>query len=150
MNLKKQIKTELMSAMKEKNEIAKNVLKGLLSAFTNELVASGRTPRDELSNDEILKVIKRAVKQRKDSIAQFEKGGRNDLAEGEKQELKILEKYLPEMMSEEEILKIAQQKKEEMQVEDKSKMGILVGAVMKETAGQADGSIVSKIVTSLF
>jgi len=150
MIIKEQIKADLMAAMKEHDDIAKNTLKGLLSAFMNEVIKNGGTPRDEITNEISSTVIKRSVKQRKDSISQFEKGGRNDLAENEKLELSILEKYLPEQMSEETILKIAQNKKEELNIEDQSKMGILVGAVMKETAGNADGSIVSKIVKSLF
>ncbi len=150
MNLKKQIKSELKTAMIKKDEVAKNVFKGLLSAFTNELVASGKTPRDVLSENEILKIIKKSIKQRKDSMEQFIQGGRNDLAINEKKELVILEKYLPKMMSELEILKIATKEKEVLQITDQSKIGILVGAVMKETSGQADGYLVKKIVSSLF
>jgi uncharacterized protein YqeY len=148
--MKDQIKEDLKEAMREHNETAKNTLKGALSAFTNELVAMGKTPRDELSKEESLKVIKRMEKQRKDSIEKFNLGGRSDLAESEIAELKVLEKYLPKMMSNESILEIAKSKKSELGIDDISKMGILVGAVMKETAGQADGSEVKKAVESLF
>ena len=150
MTIKEQIKTDLVIAMKAHDEVAKNTLKGLISAFTNQVISDGGTPQSEVIDEVAINVIKRSVKQRKDAISQFEKGGRNDLADNEKAELNILEKYLPKQMSEEEILKIAQKKKEEMRIEDQSKMGILVGAVMKETAGNADGSIVSQIVKSLF
>ncbi len=148
--LKDTIKEDLKTAMREHNDIAKNTLKGALSAFTNELVAMGKTPRDELSADEELKVLKRMEKQRKDSISKFTEGGREDLAENEISELKVLEKYLPKMMSNEDILKIATAKKDELEITDISKMGILVGAVMRETAGQADGTDVKNAVTSLF
>lgn len=148
--LKDTLKEDLKTAMREHNDTAKNTLKGALSAFTNELVAMGKTPRDELTAEEELKVLKRMEKQRKDSIAKFTEGGRGDLAETEITELKVLEKYLPQMMSSEDILKIAEAKKIELGIDDISKMGILVGAVMKETAGQADGSEVKNIVTSLF
>jgi len=148
--LKDKIKEDLKIAMKEHNDIAKNTLKGALSAFTNELVAMGKTPRDKLSEDEEIKVLKRMEKQRKDSIEKFTAGGRADLAENETAELKVLKKYLPKMMPKEEILKIAEAKKAELGINDSAKMGMLVGAVMKETAGQADGADVKEVVTSLF
>ena len=150
MNLKEIIKEDLKDAMRAHDDTAKNTLKGLLSAFTNELVASGKTPRDELSEENILKVLKRMEKQRKDAITKFNAGGREDLVKSEKEELKILEKYLPKKMELEKILEIAKNKKEEMGIEDKTKMGILVGAVMKECSGQADGIDVKNAVESLF
>ena len=150
MTIKEQIKNDLMTAMRAHDDVAKNTLKGLLSAFMNEVIKNGGTPQTEVTDDTATTVIKRSVKQRKDAISQFISGGREDLAENEKQELEILKKYLPEQMSEDEIIKIAQTKKEEMGIEDQSKMGILVGAVMKETGGNADGSLVSKLIKSLF
>jgi uncharacterized protein YqeY len=150
MNLKEKIKEDLKDAMRAHNETAKNTLKGLLSAFTNELIANGKTPRDELSEDEILKVLKRMEKQRKDAISKFNEGGREDLVESEMAELKVLEKYLPKKMEMEKILEIAKNKKEELNFTDKSKIGILVGAVMKECAGKADGLDVKNAVESLF
>lgn len=150
MNLKEQIKEDLKIAFKAKNELEKDTLKGILAGFVNELVSIGKTPQDELSNDEMVAVIKRLQKQRKDSIEKFSEAGRDDLAGNEKQELEIIEKYLPEAMSEEEIEKIAKEVKDEMNIDDKSKMGILIGSVMKKTQGQADGSDVKKVVEKLF
>ena len=150
MNLKEQIKADLKTAMKEKNEAAKNTLKGILAEFTNTLVATGRTPQDELTEEEQIKVLKKLQKQRKDAIEKFIEGGREDLAENEKLELEVIEKYLPEAMSKEQILEIAKIKKEELGIDDKSKMGILIGAIMKETAGQADGGDVKEVVINLF
>ena len=144
------IKEEVKDAMRSKDSLKLNTLRGTLAAFTNELVAKGRKPDEELSQEETLMVIKRLVKQRKDSIEQFKKGGRDDLVEIEEKELEILKKYLPEEVSEEEIRKIAEQKKEEMGITDKAKSGILMGAVMKEFKGRANGSEVKKIVESLF
>lgn len=126
------------------------VLRGLMSAFTNELVAKMRKPQDELTDEEAMVVIKRAVKQRKDSIEQFEKGGRKDLADAEKKELTILETYLPQMMSKEEIRKVAVLVKEKLGVTDKSKIGQLTGAIMKELKGAADGKDVKEVVDNLF
>ena len=149
-DLKTQIKEDLKTAMREHNEIAKNTLKGILAAFTNELVVIGKMPQDELSEEEMLKVLKRLEKQRKDSIEKFIEGGRDDLAENEKGELEIIQKYLPEKMSKEKIKEIAENKKAELGIEDKSKMGILVGAVMKEANGSADGKDVKEVVEELF
>lgn len=146
MTLAEQITQEIKEAMKSKEEPKLTVLRGLKSAFTNELVASGKTPQDEVTDEIAMSVIKRASKQRKDAIEQFENGGRPELAEGEKTELEIIESYLPEMMPEEKVREIVLKKKEELGVSDKSGMGQLMGAVMKETAGEADGGVVKKIV----
>ena len=126
-----------------------NTLRGLLSAFTNELVAKGIKPQEAISDVDALAVIKRAVKQRKDSIEQFRKGGREDLAQKEEEELKILETYMPSQMSREQIETVAKQVKEKLGITDKSKMGMFVGAVIKETKGQADGAEVKQVVESL-
>jgi len=149
MSLHSQIKEEIKEAMKAKEATRLSVLRGLVTAFTNELVAQKRIPGEELSYEDALAVIKRSAKQRKDSIEQFTKGGRPELAQAEEAELKVLEGYLPKMMSKEEILKIAETKKEELSINDKSKMGMLVGAVMKELAGRADGSDVKDVVNEL-
>lgn len=140
----------MTESMKARDAIRVSVLRGLISAFTNELVATGRKPTETLTNDEALAVIKRAARQRKDSIEQFTAGGRKDLADKEEQELKILEGYLPAQMGSEEIMKVARAKKEELGVTDKTKVGVLVGAVMKELKGKADGSDVKAVVDSLF
>ncbi|MBT4894479.1 GatB/YqeY domain-containing protein [bacterium] len=144
------IKEKIKEAMKARNEVELSVLRGLSTAFTNELVANKKMPSDVLSDDEVLAVIKKQAKQRKDSIEQFKAGGRDELAESEQKELEILAAYLPEEMSKDEVEKIAKAKKEEMGVTDKSKMGILMGAIMKETKGKADGSVVKEVVEKLF
>ena len=144
------IKEKIKEAMKARNEVELSVLRGLSTAFTNELVANKKMPSDVLSDDEVLAVIKKQAKQRKDSIEQFKAGGRDELAEREQKELEILAAYLPEEMSKDEVEKIAKAKKEEMGVTDKSKMGILMGAIMKETKGKADGSVVKEVVEKLF
>lgn len=150
MTLIKNIKDELKEAMRTKDTNRLTVLRGLITGFTNELVASGKTPQDEVTDEIATTIIKRQVKQRKDSIEQFTKGGREDLVEKEEIELSILETYLPAMMTQDAIRPIAEAKKAEMGVTDKSKMGILMGAIMKETAGKADGNDVKVVVESLF
>ena len=134
--------------MKAKDEVRLMVLRGLTAAFTNELVATNRKPTDPLPDEDALNVIRRMVKQRKDSIEQFRKGGREDLVSREEAEQKILETYLPQMMSREEIEPIVKAKIAEMQA-DKSKAGILMGAVMSELKGKADGKMVKDVVESL-
>ncbi|MCH8050199.1 GatB/YqeY domain-containing protein [Patescibacteria group bacterium] len=145
-----QLKDEAREALKSKDELTLLVLRGLISDCTNDLVAKKRKPSDDMTDEEVLVVIKRAAKQRKDSIEQFTKGGRKDLVEKEEKELKILETYLPASMSKEEIEKVAKVCKEELGVMDKSEMGKLMGAVMKKTKGKADGKDVKKAVESLF
>ncbi len=149
MSLHSDIKGELKEAMKAKDEVRLRTVRSMMTAFTNELVASGKKPQDELDDAGALSVIKRLAKQRKESIVQFEAAGRNELAEPEKLELVVLEGYLPQMMSQEEIEPIAKAKLAEMGITDKSKMGVAIGVVMKELAGKADGGDVKVVVERL-
>lgn len=135
--------------MREKDTLKLNVLRGLLSSFTNDLVAKKRKPDEELGDDEALGIISRAVKQRKDSIEQFEKGGRMDLVENEEAELAILESYLPVQMKQEEIEAYVRAKQSELNME-KDKIGQLTGIIMKDLKGKADGNLVKRAVESLF
>ncbi|MCF7846436.1 MAG: GatB/YqeY domain-containing protein, partial [Candidatus Peribacteraceae bacterium] len=144
MSLKNRITEELTAAMKNSREIEKDALRMLKAEIMKAEVAGAA--KIELDDAEILKIIKRLVKQRRDSIEQFEKGGRPELAEKEKAEIEILEKYLPEQLSEEKITEIVAAKKAELGVEDKSKMGMLIGAVMQEVGDSADGSAVKAAV----
>ncbi len=150
MTLQETIKGKLKEAMMAKDTVQMTVIRGLMSAFTNELVAIGRTPQDQLSDEEVLTVIRRGVKQRKDAIEQFTNGGRPDLAESEAAELKFLEVYLPQMMSKDEIKAVAEVKKAELQITDKSKVGILMSTLMKDLKGKADGADVKEVVEGLF
>lgn len=148
MSLHADIKNQIKDAMRAKDAVKLNVLRGLSSAFTNELITS-KSSEPELSDDQAIAIIKRQVKQRKDSIEQFEKGGRPELAESEKTELSILETYLPETMSKDEIRKIAEAKMTELGSVDKSKMGMFMGSLMKELKGKADGGDVKEVVEEL-
>jgi uncharacterized protein YqeY len=150
MSLHENIKAELKESMKAKDAVRLRTVRSMLTAFTNELIANGKTPQDQLVDAETLVVIKRLAKQRKESITQFETNDRPELAEPEKEELVVLEGYLPQMMSQDAIQPIAEAKKAELGIDDKSKMGMLVGAVMKELAGKADGGDVKVVVESLF
>lgn len=150
MSIVQNMRDGIKEAMKAKDALKLTVLRGLVTAFTNDLVARGQTPQAEITDADALNVIKRAVKQRKDSIDQFTKGGRLDLVETEAAELKILETFLPQMMSKDEIKKVAVAKKAELGITDKSGLGKFMGQLMKEFKGQADGNDVKEVVESLF
>jgi len=144
------IKDAMKQAMRDKDQVQLTVLRGMVSAFTNELVASGKTPQDPVTDEIAMTVIKRSAKQRKDAIEQFTAGGRDDLAANEQAELAIIETFLPEMMSKDEIRVIAQAKKEALGVTDKAAAGKLIGALMGELKDKADGGDVKAVVDELF
>ena len=131
--------------MRAKDELRKEVLRGILTAFVNELVAKRRMPQEILGDDDCVVVLKRLMKQRKDSAEQFTGGGRPELAEKEMKELAIIEEFLPELMPRTMILQIALNKKAELGAIDKGSMGKFIGAVMKECKGQADGNDVKAV-----
>ena len=117
--------------------------------MTNEVVAKKRKPDEFLTDEEALAVLKRAASQRRDSIEQFEKASRDELAAPEKLELAIIETYLPAMMPRTEIEVIAKAKMAEMRVTSKADAGKFTGALMKELKGQADGADVKAVVDNL-
>lgn len=148
--MREELKEAMKQAMKQKEPVRLNVIRGLLAALTNEAITKGRGPEGTLSDEEVLGVISRAAKQRKDSIEQFEKGGRPELAASEKEELAILERMLPAQMSREEIETAAEAKAGELGITDKSKVNQLMGALMKDLKGKADGTVVKSVVDNLF
>jgi len=150
MSLHQTIRDQIKESMKAGDKVRLEVMRGLVTAFTNELVAQKRTPQDVLTDEEALSVISRLSKQRKDSIEQFTKGGRMDLVEEETKQLAILSEYLPEMMGKEDIEKIAKNKKEELGLSDPSKKGLLMSSLMKDLKGKADGAMVREVVDQLF
>jgi uncharacterized protein len=149
MTIHETLKKAIPDALRARDEVRLRTLRSLASAMTNEVVAKKRKPDEFLTDDESLAVIKRAVNQRKDSIEQFEKASRADLAEPEKQELAILESYLPAQMSREEITAIAKAKMAELGVSNKADAGKFTGALMKELKGKADGADVKAVVDNL-
>jgi uncharacterized protein YqeY len=147
--LHEKIKSEIKDAMLAKEQIRLDVLRGLSSAFTNELVAKGRKPQEMLSDEEALAVIMRSVKQRKDSIDQFRKGGREDLAAEEESQLSYLKQYIPEMMSRDAVEEIVRMRKEELGITSPAQKGMFMSTIMKELKGKADGAVVREVVDSL-
>lgn len=152
MPLHQTIKDEIKEALRAKDTIRLDTLRGLNSLFQNELMTAP-VGTEYVTDDKALALIKRSVKQRKDSIDQFQKGGRPDLAQKEEAELKILESYLPSMMSRAEIKVVAHQRIETLkasgQVIDAKSSGKAVGMIMKELAGKADGTDVKAVVDEL-
>ena len=148
--LHEQMKNNIKEAMMAKDGVRLETYRGMLAAFTNELVAKNRKPSEILADEEAIVVITRLSKQRKDSIEQYTKGNRDDLVKEEQAQLVILETYLPKMMDKSEVEKIAQAKKEELGIADATKKGMLMSALMKDLKGKADGMTVKEVVDSLF
>lgn len=143
------LKKEIPEALRAHDEVKLRTLRSLVTAMTNEVVAKKRKPDEFLTDDEALAVLKRAASQRKDSIEQFEKAARNDLADPEKAELAIIQSYLPAQMSREEIMAHAKKKMEEMGITSKADAGKFTGMLMKELKGSADGADVKAVVDDL-
>jgi len=145
MGLIDQINNDLKEAMKSGDRFRTQTLRSLKSAIKYAEIEAG----NELDDQSLLAVIAKEAKQRRDSIAEFEKGGRDDLVESESTELAILESYLPEQMSEDEIRTKAQTVIDELGIADMKGMGQVMKKLMAELKGQADGKVVNQIVREL-
>ena len=143
------IRADMTAAMKARDSLRVETLRGALSAFTNELVAKRLKPTEKLGDNDAVAVLKRLAKQRKEAAEQYGIGGRAELAEKENKELKILEEYLPQTASREDIEKVVRAKMAELKISDTSGAGKLTGAVMKELAGNADGSVVKEVIEQI-
>lgn len=144
------VKNQIKEAMKSGDKVRLEVMRGLVTAFTNELVATGHTPQEMLSDEQVITVITRLAKQRKDSIEQFTKGGRMDLVEEEAMQLSILSEYLPKPMERSEVEEFVKNKISELGAIDLSKKGMFMASLMKDLKGKADGSMVKEVVDQLF
>lgn len=133
-----------------KDAVRLETFRAMSAAFTNDLVVKGKKPNELLTDIEALAVITRMAKQRKDSIEQYTKGGREDLVKEEEAQLTVLEAYLPKLMEKSEIIKIAEAKKVELGITDATKKGLLMSALMKDLKGKADGALVKETVDELF
>ena len=149
MTIHETLKAGIPDAMRAKDSVRLTTLRSLVTAMTNEAVAKKLGPTTFLSDDDALVVLKRAANQRKDSIEQFTAGGRPELAEPEKLELAIIESFLPAQMSREEVETVVKAKIAELGVSSKAESGKLLGAVMKELKGKADGGVVKEVADSL-
>jgi hypothetical protein len=148
MTLKQQILSDLKSALKSGDKFKRDVLRFLDSALKNAEIEK-RKKEEGLTDEEIIEIIARSLKQRRDSIEQYQKGNRLDLAEKEKKELAILSQYMPEQLSPEEIEKAVKKAIIDLQVAGISDRGKVMGKVMGELKGKADGNVVRKVVEKL-
>ena len=136
--------TELKAAMKAKDTVALEALRAIKSAIL--LAQTEKGGGDGLSEEDEVKLVQKLVKQRKDSAAIFKEQGRSDLAEPELAQVAVIEKFLPEQLSEEEIEKVVVQTIDSIGASGMKDMGRVMGIVSKELAGQADGKTISTIV----
>lgn len=156
--LKEKIQEDIKEALRKKDKLRVSVLRMLISSVLNKekekRAKLAKTEKDEekltqlskLTDEETLQAVSSEVKKRNDSIEQYEKGNRPDLAEQEKKELEILKEYLPEQMSEDDIRKLVKEKISELGASSSSEAGKIMGSLMPQIRGRADGTIVGKIV----
>jgi uncharacterized protein YqeY len=148
MTLRQQISSDLIDAMKAKDTQKRDALRSIDSAIKNEEIAQQK--REEgLDDVAVIAIIKRLVKQRKDSIKQYQAGGRDDLVEQEQVELKIIEKYLPEQMSQEQVREVVEDVISKTGATSKADMGKVMGAVMSQLGDKTDGNTVRAIVDEI-
>ncbi len=163
MVLKQQIQSDLNESVKGREELRSSVLRLLLSEINNKETEK-RTKiwkekpkakveelekESQLVDDEIISVISTEIKKRRESIEFFEKGGKKEMADKEKKEAVILQKYLPEQMSEEELRKFVKAAIAKVGAKEQKDMGKVMAELMPKTKGKADGSLISKVVKEL-
>jgi uncharacterized protein len=142
MSLLERLNNDMKQAMKNKEKDKLTVIRMVKASLQNEAIKL----QHELSGDDELTVLSREVKQRKDSLLEFEKAGREDLVDKLKAEMVILEEYLPKQLSEEELVAIVKETIAEVQVSSKSEMGKVMSALMPKIKGKADGGFVNRLV----
>lgn len=145
MSLKEQIDSDIKTAMKARDMETVSALRMVSSSIKNKMI---EVRPNELTDDDVISVLKKLSKQRKDSIEQFAKAGRDDLVDKEQKELLVLEKYLPEQMGEAQITEIVEATIAELSATSMKDMGKVMGAVTAKTQGAADNKLVSQIVKS--
>lgn len=150
MTTKEKLTADMKQAMKDREagKLRLTVIRMLRSDIRNAEI--NNKGKEELTEEEVLAVIMKAVKMRKDSLADFEKADRKDLVDQTKAELEILEDYLPKQLTDEELTDIVKKAVEETGATSMKDMGKIMKVVMPEIAGRADGGRVNKIVRTLF
>lgn len=148
MSLKETIISDFKQAFKNKDLTKKSVLSMLQSEIKNREIDL-KVREEGLNDNDVIALIKKALKQRKDAIEQYKKGGREDLAEQELAEATVLENYLPAQMSDDEIETEVKKIIDEMGVSGKAEIGKVMGIVMGKLNGKADGGKVKEIVEKL-
>lgn len=147
MSLKEQLANDLADALRQGDDTRKSTIRMLMSAINTEEVAGAE--RRELGEDEVLKVVAKQVKQRRDSIEEFNKAGREELAEKEAAEMKVLRAYMPEQAGREEIEAEARKVIDEVGASGPQDKGKVMQAIMPRLAGRAEGRDINEVVTQL-
>ncbi|MDQ0339633.1 uncharacterized protein YqeY [Caldalkalibacillus uzonensis] len=142
MSLAEQLNSDMKQAMKNKEKTRLSVIRMVKAALKNEEIKLGRA----LTDEDVLTVLSREMKQRKESLQEFEKAGRDDLVETLKEEISVLETYLPEQMSEDELRQLVSDTITEVGAVSKADMGKVMGAIMPKVKGKADGALVNRLV----
>jgi uncharacterized protein YqeY len=142
MNLSERLNEDMKQAMKSKDKFRLSTIRMVRSTIKYLEIDLKRT----LDDNEVLDILSREIKQRKDALQEFEAAGREELAASTKAEIEIIIQYLPEQLSEEEIKVIVQQTIQETGASSKSEMGKLMSALMPKVKGRADGKLVNQVV----
>ena len=142
MSLLQQLTSDMVSAMKNRDKETLNVVRMLKAAVQNEQIELGH----DLSANEEIAVMAREYKQRKESLEEFEKARREDLINQAKNELAIVEKYMPKQLSKDEVTKIVKEVIDELNASSMKNFGQVMGSVMPKVQGQADGKLVNQVV----
>lgn len=146
MSLYETILADLKKAMLAKDKDRTQVLRSIKAALLEKEISERKGGEAKLSEEQVVQVLMKAAKQRKDSISQFSDAGRDDLVATEQKELEVIESYLPKMMSEKEISDIVDSVIVSVGATSLQDMGKIMGAVMPKVKGKADGALVNKIV----
>lgn len=145
MSLVNRIDEDMKNAMRAKDRESLTTIRSIKAAFQNEQINKG----SELSSDEEIAILSREKKQRLESIAEFKNADRNDLIEKTENEIKIIDNYLPEQLTDDEVKKIVNETIKEVDAQSMQDMGTVMGAVMPKVAGQADGSKINQLVREI-
>lgn len=145
MNLSERLNEDMKQAMRSQDKFRLSVIRMVRSSIKNIEIDQRKT----LNDQDVLDVLNREIKQRRDSLQDFEKAGRQDLVDQMKQELDILTAYMPKQLSEDEVKAIVQQTIQEVGASSKADMGKVMGALMPKVKGLADGKLVNQIVSQL-
>ncbi len=143
--LKEQIDEDLKTGMKAHDAVAVSTLRMLMSAIMYSKIDRNQD-RNDVSDQDVVEVVQKEVKKRRESIDLYRKGGREEQAIQEEKEIEVLQKYLPEQMSEENVQKIVKEAIAETGASGMADMGRVMSVVMGKVRGQADGSVVSAVV----
>lgn len=146
MSIKEKILDDLKQSMKSREKQKTLLLRSLKAKILEKEISERKAGESELNDEQVTEVLMKAAKQRKESIAQFKDGGREDLVKQEEEELALIENYLPRMMDEDEIREAVKEQIDKMNATSMADMGKVMGALMGKLKGKAEGSVISKIV----